>query len=50
LSGVWIDAIVVSDGQHTSIILSLLTKNQPLTVNLRGVEPLKLTWGSPCCY
>jgi hypothetical protein len=48
LSGVWIDAIAMIDGQHSSIIPDLLTKKPSLNVNLRGSIPLKLTWGSPC--
>jgi len=46
LSDVWIDSIAVGDGQHSVIILDKKTAKQPLKVNLRGIEPLKLTWGS----
>jgi hypothetical protein len=48
LSGVWIDSVTVGECQHSSIVLNLLATKQPLIVNLRGIEPLKLTWGSPC--
>jgi hypothetical protein len=48
LSGIWIDSIAVSECQHSSIIECLLDAKQPVIVNLRGIEPLKLTWGSPC--
>lgn len=48
LSGVKIDSIAAGDCQYLSIIQDLMTIKQLLTVNLRGVEPLKLTWGSPC--
>ena len=43
LSGVWIDSVAVGNSQHSTTILLLLVMMQPLTVNLRGSIPLKLT-------
>lgn len=48
LGGVWIDSIAVSDSQHPIRIAVLLATMQSLTVNLRNIESLKLTWGNPC--
>ena len=48
LREVWIDSVTVGKSQHFSIVILLLVMMQPLTINLRGIEPLKLTWGSPC--
>jgi hypothetical protein len=48
LSGIWIYAIAVVKCKHPLIVRNLVESKQPLTVNLRGIEPLKLTWGIPC--
>jgi hypothetical protein len=48
LSGVWIDSVAVCNCQHSIIVGDLLITGQALTVNLRDIESLKLTWGSPC--
>jgi len=48
LSGIWINSVAMGNCNHSSTVLRLLTDRQSLNVNLRGIEPLKLTWGSPC--